>query len=37
MLDSVKHNYGYLFEDELLDEICQIGALKTIPGAGNHG
>ena len=31
MLESVKHNYGYLFEDELLDEICQIGALKTIP------
>ena len=31
MLEAVKHHYGYLFEDELLDEICSVGVLKTIP------
>lgn len=31
MLEDVKHHYGYLFEDELLDEICSVGVLKTIP------
>ncbi|MBT8260087.1 MAG: Crp/Fnr family transcriptional regulator, partial [Bacteroidia bacterium] len=31
MLKEVKHHYGYLFENELLDEICEIGVLKTIP------
>ena len=31
MLEAVKHHYGYLFEDELLNEICSVGVLKTIP------
>ena len=31
MLEDVKHHYGYLFEDELLDEICSVGILKSIP------
>ncbi|TYB77282.1 Crp/Fnr family transcriptional regulator [Bizionia gelidisalsuginis] len=30
MLDDLKHHYGYLFEDELLNEITAVGVLKTV-------
>jgi len=31
MIDELKFNYGHLFEDELLEEISNIGAIKEIP------
>ena len=31
MLEELRSNYGYLFEEELLQEINNIGALKEIP------
>ncbi|WCO03388.1 Crp/Fnr family transcriptional regulator [Psychroserpens ponticola] len=31
MLEELKTNYGYLFEDELLKEISNVGAYKEIP------
>ena len=31
MIDELKFNYGHLFEDELLEEISKIGAIKEIP------
>jgi len=31
MITELKENYGYLFEDELLSEINQVGAFKEIP------
>ena len=30
MLDALKENYGYLFEEELLQEINQVGVLREI-------
>jgi len=30
MLQELKENYGYLFEDELLHEINQVGTLKEV-------
>ena len=30
MIDELKQNYGYLFEDDLLDEINTIGNFKSI-------
>jgi len=32
MIDELKFNYGHLFEDELLEEISNIGTIKEIPG-----
>ncbi|TXE16741.1 Crp/Fnr family transcriptional regulator [Psychroserpens burtonensis] len=31
MIEELKQNYGYLFEDELLNEINDVGAYKDIP------
>ncbi|MEO8934532.1 MAG: Crp/Fnr family transcriptional regulator [Xanthomarina sp.] len=31
MIDHLKADYGYLFEDELLQEINQVGVFKEIP------
>lgn len=31
MIEHLKDNYGYLFEDELLQEINQVGVFKEIP------
>ena len=31
MIDELKFNYGHLFEDELLEEISAVGAIKEIP------
>ena len=31
MLEDLKANYGYLFEDELLQEINNVGSFKEIP------
>lgn len=31
MLEELKYNYGYLFEDELLEEINTIGVYKEMP------
>ena len=31
MKQMLKNNYGYLFEDELLDEINEVGMLKEVP------
>ncbi|MCX7550339.1 Crp/Fnr family transcriptional regulator [Xanthomarina sp. F2636L] len=31
MIEHLKANYGYLFEDELLQEINQVGVFKEIP------
>lgn len=31
MIDELKQNYGYLFEDELIEEIDNIGVYKSIP------
>ncbi|MBC9795439.1 Crp/Fnr family transcriptional regulator [Sinomicrobium weinanense] len=31
MTDALKQNYGYLFEDSLLEEISRIGTLKKVP------
>ncbi|MBQ0769077.1 MAG: Crp/Fnr family transcriptional regulator [Bizionia sp.] len=31
MVDDLKLHYGYLFEEELLNEIKAVGLLKTIP------
>lgn len=31
MLEELKANYGYLFEDELLQEINNVGTFKEIP------
>ena len=30
MIQELKENYGYLFEDSLLEEICEVGTLKSI-------
>ena len=30
MIKQLKQNYGYLFEDELLEDICSIGVFKEI-------
>ncbi|NRA91100.1 MAG: Crp/Fnr family transcriptional regulator [Psychroserpens sp.] len=32
MLEQLKVNYGYLFEEELLQEINNVGTFKDIPG-----
>lgn len=34
MIHELKNKYGYLFEDELLDDIVKVGIYKEIP-AGN--
>lgn len=31
MIDELKFNYGHLFEDELLEEISNVGSLKEVP------
>jgi CRP/FNR family transcriptional regulator len=31
MIEELKNNYGYLFEDELIEEIGSIGTFKEIP------
>lgn len=31
MIEALKANYGHLFEDELMDEIVQVGTFKEIP------
>jgi CRP/FNR family transcriptional regulator len=31
MIDDLQRNYGYLFEDELLQEINKVGTYKDIP------
>ncbi|GGG51316.1 Crp/Fnr family transcriptional regulator [Bizionia arctica] len=31
MIEELKDNFGYLFEDELLQEINQVGVFKEIP------
>lgn len=31
MLEGLKRNYAYLFEEELLDEIQEIGVFKEVP------
>ena len=31
MLEDLEQNYGYLFEEELLDEISKVGSFKSIP------
>ena len=31
MLEELKQHYGYLFEDELLQEINNVGIYKDIP------
>ncbi|MFD0992454.1 Crp/Fnr family transcriptional regulator [Tenacibaculum geojense] len=30
MINHLKHNYGAIFEDNLLDEIAQVGLLKNV-------
>ncbi|HLV15295.1 MAG TPA: Crp/Fnr family transcriptional regulator [Xanthomarina sp.] len=34
MIEDLEANYGYLFEEELLQEINQVGILKQIPEGG---
>ena len=31
MIEELKFNYGHLFEDELLEEISNIGTIKEVP------
>lgn len=31
MIEELKHNYGYLFENELLEEINTVGVYKEVP------
>lgn len=31
MIEELKHNYGHLFEDELLEEINTVGTYKEVP------
>lgn len=31
MLEDLQNNYGYLFEEELLDEISKVGLYKEVP------
>ena len=31
MIEELKFNYGYLFEEELLNEINQVGVFREVP------
>ncbi|UOB16450.1 Crp/Fnr family transcriptional regulator [Abyssalbus ytuae] len=31
MIEELRHNYGFLFEEELIEEINQVGVFKEVP------